>query len=275
MSITINETRTAPHDDRWSEAAFSRDNIHMHAAAEMMRAVDVGEDGHPLQDFAIVTIDGRSAASVLGREVEKDVFWTYFKNDLSRLRDEYEAYDDDSVFIVAIDTREGVPAGAIRMVLPNGTDPVKSVVDIANPTLPWGVPVDQIADRAIDGKLDLSKTIDVATLAIKKEYRPKGQSDLDKLSAHLYYAMYQWSRKHGYDNWIGIIDTRPVDQIQNLGNPLDFFEGVGVGAYIDSASSIPFYANLDRIDERITPIGLDAFFKYGQGLDDRIAFDIN
>lgn len=274
MSTMISPEFTGGVVNCWQEGLFEQQNVHQLVDQQLARVDVHGEfDGIPKQ-FGIVIIDGKNPASTLGREVEKVVFWEHFKNDLDCLREEYEPYDTDSVFIVAIDVAKRQPAGVIRMIPPQEGARNKSVDDIANPKYPWGIPYEQLQARSLDGEIDLSKTIDVATLALKKEYRQKDAKSLDKLSSYMYYAMYQWSRAHDLPNWIGIIDTRALPGIQQLGKPLDLFYGVEPKPYIDSPSSIPFYANLDRIDSRIEPIGIGGFFIRGEGHDKDIAFDL-
>lgn len=260
--------------DRWSREQFAPENICRLAAAELVRLDDEhGESIHPMS-LGIVTLDGREPASTLGREVEKAVFEECFGNDLAILRREYEAYDDRSVFIVAIDAAAQIPAGVLRLIKPSPRG-LKSLNDIADPRHSWQLFAADLEARMPSPALDPAKTLDIATLAVKPEYRQDSAGQLDRISALLYYAMYQWSRQHGYDNWVGIIDTAPLKAIQGLGSPLDFFDGVEAAPYLDSPASIPFYARLDEIDRRLAEHGLDGFFLRGEGIDPSIAIGLS
>jgi hypothetical protein len=262
----------APPADPWAESNFDPDNIHRLSEAAFRRVTEHLEPGEPVPAIGIVAIDGNDPAAALGREAERVVFGEFFKNNLDRLRKEYEDYDKSSMFLVAIDGEKNQPAGVIRLIK-NSENGLKSLNDIENPKYSWSVSRDKLEATMLEPKFDLDTTLDVATLAVLPEYR--SGKDIDGLSVHLYYAMYQYSLRHDYNQWIGILDTEPLVKIQSLGNPLDFFEGVEARPYIDSPSSIPFYANLQRIDERLQPVGLDLFFVHGQGLDPSIGFDID
>lgn len=273
MTIVHELANTAA--DCWHESLFEPGYIQELTDQQLLRVDAAGEyDGAP-KEFAVVIIDGNNPASALGREVEKTVFWEFFKNDLQRLKEEYAGYDRNSVFIVALDVANRQPAGVIRMIPPSEGGSNKTVDDIANPRYPWAMPYNELSARAVGGSLDLSKTIDVATLALKPEYRQKNADNLDKLSSYMYYAMYQYTCAQGEDwNWIGIIDTKALPGINALGRPLDFFREVPAMPYIDSPSSIPFHASTRRIAERIEPIGLGGFFIRGEGHEPEIAVNL-
>lgn len=265
--------------DRWNEGLFSVENIELLAQREIDRLCGGETSGYKC---VIVEADGKSETSTLGRAVEKDVFFEFFKNDINMMREEYALYDDASVFLIAIDVAHRQPVGVVRFIKDSPAGQ-KSLSDIASADHAWGLSADDLMSRT--GGIDLiapSASLDVATLAITPDYRAKNTPGMDEigdcpdtetLSAHLYYSMYQWTRNNGYSNWFGILDTRPLEKIQMLNNPLNFFDGVLAAPYLDSESSIPFFANMDQIDERTKAVGIDDFFLLGVGLDKKIAID--
>jgi hypothetical protein len=255
-------------DNKWDKQLFTRNNIHTFASRELAGfETNPKNKEKPPINLVIVAIDGDNPSSTLGREVEWTVFNDYFKNDLETLRREYEVYDSHSIFFVALDAVTKTPAGVLRLITPSKAG-LKSLHDIADTRYPWKITTDDLAARMDVQEFDISRTVDIATLAIKKEYRTGDTSHLDKLSALLYYAMYQWSLKNDIKMWVGILDTRPLGAIQNLGSPLDFFKDVQAAPYIGSGSSIPFYADLNKINAMLEKEDwLANFFLKGEGID--------
>lgn len=258
----------------WTETTFSPQNIERVSEAAYEQALirlNIGRQ-EEAPELVIVDVDGQDEASVLGREVERVVFDEFFKNDISLLREEYAPYEARSKFLIAIDGVKKRPAGVIRLIAGGQPNDLKSVVDIAASDGPWSTDYEELSKGMLEPKFEWSRTLDVATLAIMPDYR--SGNDLDGLSTHLYRSMYQFSRENDCDFWVGILDTKPLEKIQQLGSPLDFFNGIEAAPYIDSPLSIPFYAYLDRIDERIKPVGLYPFFALGEGLDKNIGIAV-
>ncbi len=259
---------------RWDERLFAAGNISRLASREVERVNAEREIGALAPGLVVTAIRGDNPAAALGREVEKEVLGSCFGNGLDVLQREYAAYDNCSVFLVAIDPSTLAPAGALRLIEPSEQG-LKTLRDIENPALPWGLSAAELAARMLPPAFVPAKTLDIATLAVKKQYRPDSGNQLDRISSLLYYAMYQWSRRAGYEHWVGILDTRPLEAIQKLGAPLDLFERVRPARYIDSKSSIPFYAHLDRVDSRLERAGLADFFIRGRGVDPSVAFELS
>lgn len=260
--------------NKWDVKLFAASHIRELASRELTCAHAERESDAPALTLAVTAIRGANPTSALGREVEKEVFGKYFGNGLDVLSREYEAYDNHSLFLVAIDANTFIPAGVLRLIEPSNQG-LKTLHDIENPLLPWHIKENELAQRMLPPMFDLSKTLDIATLAVKPEYRVVSDGHLDRISALLYYAMYQWSRLHGYEQWVGILDTRPLEAIQQLGAPLDLFDGLLPARYIDSESSIPFYAHLDRVDARLEKAGLADFFIRGKGIDPSVTFKLS
>ncbi len=263
--------------DKWSESLFEDDNLARLTEAEIERVFD-GKEAPEGVKAVIIEASGDNKASTLGRAVEKSVFFEFFGNDLDLMRDEYTQYDSSSTFLIALDVAQKRPVGVVRFIKDSPVGQ-KSLVDVASPEHPWKIGLGDLMSRTGGVDLDPATSLDVATLAIAKDYRAEHAADTDfqkespdteNLSAHLYYAMYQWTRNNGYENWFGILDTTPLQKIQHLNNPLNTFEGVEPGPYLDSESSVPFFANMDQIDERTAAAGIDGFFLRGEGLDPAI-----
>ncbi len=260
--------------NNWDVKLFAAQHIRRLANQELARVNAKRESDAPSLTLAVTAIRGTDPASALGREVEKEVFGSCFGNGLDVLSREYEIYDDHSLFLVAIDANTSTPAGVLRLIEPSSQG-LKTLHDIENPLLPWHVSEKELAERMLPPAFDLSKTLDIATLAVKPEYRTVNGDRLDKISTLLYYALCQWSRQQGYEQWVGILDTRPLKTIQQLGAPLDLFDGLLPARYIDSKSSIPFYAHLDRVGARLKKAGLADFFMNGRGIDPSVAFELS
>jgi hypothetical protein len=248
--MAIYEPQTSPEQlqtqDYWDERNFDPERLQALVDQEIDRALGENPDAPPKTILRMIDADDPAAA--LGRHIEHTVFMEKFGNDIDLLRAEYTPYEPYSKFILAINVENREPAGVIRVILPNDKVGLKSLNDITDSKGAWGIDLADLRERMIKPELDPAKTLDVATLALPPKYRG---GDLLEGTAPLYYVMYQYSLENGLDHWIGVLDEKPMGKIQELCNPLDTFDGVEAAAYLDSASSIPFYANMQRIHDRL------------------------
>ena len=118
----------------------------------------VAAAGEPSQPFGVYVFAADAPESELARHVEREVFYEYFNNTPELLEAEYGPYEGSTVFVCALDHRRGLPAGAIRLVLPSPAG-LKSLGDV-EPV--WGHRIDDVLERT-NLRLEAGSAWDVAS----------------------------------------------------------------------------------------------------------------
>ncbi len=210
--------------------------------------------------YAIGVIEGSDPVADIARSVEYPVFEEAFGNDYELMEKEYKPYDEDSVFLVAVDVQNKKPFGTIRFIK-NGEQGLKTVNDIEDPAGPWAKNMPALIEAYLQNKESVfsedhrffvgERTLDLGTLAVAKEYRKdKGLSGL--ASACLYRAAGVFSLNRGYRDWVTIIDQKPYELIQAaFDNALETIPGLDGASYLDSPVSFPAYFNVEAFFERM------------------------
>jgi hypothetical protein len=222
----------------------------------------IAREGRGSTPFGLYIIPAHAPAAELGRAVERSVFMEYFGNSPKLLTEEYQPYDDGSVFIVVIDHVLRQPAGAMRLLLP-GT-PSKSLYDIRRV---WEQDPAEVIARSCP-HFDADRSWDIATLAVMPGYRRSSTAGL--ISLAMYQAVGVLSHEHGIDWLVAILDVVVLDLIQTLlrraFTPFDHLEPRN---YLDSPSSLPVYLDLVEQRRRIALIDPDLYerFTFGGGLE--------
>jgi hypothetical protein len=157
--------------------ALSSDFIEMQSTPELL-SMPVG----------CYIVSGTDPYSNVARNLEKEVFFEYFKNDDKRMQQEYGAYEDSSTFFVVMDHADRVPVGVMR-VIEHSPAGLKTLVDLPSTSARSGrgrkiFPAHVYEEYDIDPE----KCVDIATLAITKEWRGDRKAKLPSLL--LYRALY-------------------------------------------------------------------------------------
>lgn len=197
------------------------------------------------------------------RLLERAVFFEAFGNTPELLAQEYGRYEASSLWAVVEDRERQLVIGAIRFIVDAEGD-LKSFVDVG--AEPWGADLGDLIDRH---GLDLSRTLDVATLSVHPEYRGKATAGLVSLA--LYQAVCQLADVAEMTHFIAILDAAVFKSIQTrVGAPFQLYDGVEPASYLDSPVSIPCYAEVAEWRGRLaeTSPETDAILFRGEGFEE-------
>lgn len=202
-----------------------------------------------------LVLDPTHHALELARACETDVFLTHYGNTLEQLAAEYGPYESHSVFMALLDQHDCALA-ACRLIRP-GPDGLKSINDVER--APWGVDGARAARAA---GLDLSRTWDVATIAVRKEagaVRPLA-------AAALYHGLWAAARANDVRSIVMIIDERARRLLSAVSIITQTLPGTGPGEYLGSSTSTPLYGNLAQMAANQRRLNPDAYRLIGQGI---------
>jgi ribosomal protein S18 acetylase RimI-like enzyme len=244
-----------------------------------MRSVTVMDDAALRRLARRVTAPGATAplgvylmrandpASELARHVERVVFMETFGNTPELLDKEYAPYDEASIFICVVDHLRAVPAGTMRILLPSPAG--FKTLDDAAPV--WGESIGAMAARTgID--IDLTRTWDIATLAVAPEYR--GKATMGLVSMGLYQALALATPRCGIEWLLAILDVPVFRMIRwKLRMPMAGFTGVRAEPYLGSPASMPVWCNVGDTERRlaVSDPDLHALYFEGVGMEPAVA----
>lgn len=178
--------------------------------------------------------------SLPGRRVEEEVFYETFKNTPELLRREYGPYESQSVFLTVHDTLKDRAVGTVRLIVA-GPSGFKSLNDLER--APWNKSLKETLERT-GLELEESSTVDGATLAVQAEYR--GAASGGVVSLALYQGIVQLMKRSGRRYFVAVMDLKAWSSIQKgLKEPFTGYRGVGPARYLDSASSLPCWIDID------------------------------
>jgi hypothetical protein len=198
----------------------------------------------------------------LGLHVERSVFLEAFGNTPELLAQEYERYEQSSVFICVVDQMRQIPAGVMRVLLPSPAG-FKSFNDI-EPV--WGESAQTLIERTGLG-LDPRRTWDIATLAVGAEYRGKATAGL--VSMGLYQTLTLTARSCGTEWFIAILDV-PVFRMLRWKLQMIFagYKGITALPYLGSPASMPAWCDVIEAERRLrADPDLHAILVEGVGLE--------
>jgi hypothetical protein len=153
------------------------------------------------QPFGAYCFGPFDPAAELARAVESAVLLESFGITPETIRTEYGEYEASSLFFCVLDHRREVPAGAVRIILPTEAGPgMKTVNDLP---ASWDETADELVARHTL-PCDLSRTWDIATLAVAPEYRSPIATGL--VSMGLYQSGLRTAAELGFEWMIAIID---------------------------------------------------------------------
>lgn len=207
--------------------------------AEFLDSGDIGEtDGDP----SCYLIGPNSKYSNLGRYVEATAFFEKFQDEPEILKEQYGPYENTSNFFVIVKKDEQKPIGVMRLIEDSSAG-LKSVVDLDKPL---GITPEQIVDEY---GIDFTKTVDIGTLALLKEYRgPK--SDTPTLLAYrsLWRTVLTNPR---FDHIVAVIDNDAKNRLDQYHFPFHKILGKGPFKYLGSNLSWPCYASTEEYRKEV------------------------
>ena len=166
------------------------------------------------------------------RRVEAQVFLQAFGNTPEVMEQEYGPYEERSRFVTVIDEAGGSALGTARLILPDATGTVKTLVDVAGE--PWHL---DVAETLRAAGLSGRPVWDVASLAVDRRYRT-GASGAE-VSLALCHGIWQYSRNCGVHGLVTILDDRVLRLVQAMGLPWYPMAGATSGYYLGSPASTP------------------------------------
>jgi len=228
--------------------------------AELRRRAGALAAPGTLAPLGVYLFRSTDPAAELARHVERVVFLETFGNTPELLTKEYAPYDDASVFLCVVDHLRRVPAGTMRIVLPSPAG-FKTLDDA--PSV-WGEPVAAMAARTeID--IDLTRTWDIATLAVAPEYR--GKATMGLVSMGLYQALAMATTRCGIAWLLAILDVPVFRMIRwRLRMPMAGFQGVTARPYLGSPASMPVWCNVGDTERRLAVSDPDLHALYFKGV---------
>ena len=192
----------------------------------------------PAEPFGVYLFRAHEPGADLARHVEQSVFLEAFGAHSDHWGHEYGRYEASSLFICVVDHLRWLPVGAMRVVLPSPAG-FKSLDDLERF---WGERAEVILERT-GMTFDLTKTWDVATLAVDPEYRGRATHGL--VAMGLYQTLTLAARSSGID-WLVAIFDMPTFRMLRWKMHMVFagYAGVGPVPYLGSPACIPAWCDL-------------------------------
>lgn len=208
----------------------------------------------------VMHFDAQGVLLDSAKECEAEVFSRWFGNTREQLAQEYDPYDDSTVFLTIAD-RDNQVQGCIRLLAPGGRRGLKTLVDIGGE--PWGV--DGLRSAASVG-IDLRSSWDVATLGVHPRIRG---ADGSKLSRALFHGLLAVARVNRMSSAMAILDERVRRMMTAMGLITHPLPGTATGPYLGSRASTPVYCHLTPMLENQRRRFPDAYrlVTLGIGLD--------
>lgn len=197
-------------------------------------------------------------ARVAALDCEEAVFLEAYGNSRQQLAEEYGPYAAQSVFLV-VEDEDGLVHGACRVITP-GPAGLKTLDDIGRE--PWGLDSARVARLA---GIDPSRTWDIATLGVRREFR--GRSTMVSLA--LYHGILKAGRVNGVDTATAMLDAdvrRVLNQVDYL---MPTLPGAVTASYLGSEQTTPVYAHASKVLDAQRRRNPDAYrlMSLGIGLD--------
>lgn len=233
------------------------------ADAELRRLAGQVIAPEATEPFGAYLFLGDEPGAELARQLERVVFLEAFGNTPDLLKRELGPYESSSVFICVIDHLRRLPAGVMRVLLPSPGG-FKSLRDI-EPF--WGETAAVLQERT-GVELDLSRTWDIATLAVAPGYR--GGAARGLVGMGLYQTL-TLSALHCDIGWFVAILDMPVFRMIRWKLRMIFagYEGVAPRPYLGSVASIPAWCDVEDAERHLaaTDPDLHAILVKGVGLE--------
>jgi hypothetical protein len=243
-----------------------------HRTSGPARSTDAGDlelltraviPGDAVEPFGAYLFAADEPGAAVARALEAQVFLETFGDTDDVFEAEYGPYEPSSFFICVIDHLRGLPAGAMRVLLPSPAG-FKSLNDI-EPV--WGVSAAQLGERS-GLSLDPGRVWDVATLAVAPDYRGSAAQGL--VSMGLFQTLGLAALRCDVEWFVAILDM-PVFRIVRWKLRMVFvgYEGVGPRWYLGSPASIPTWCNVASARRHLAETDPDLYdvLVHGVGLE--------
>ncbi|TPG33040.1 hypothetical protein [Mycolicibacterium hodleri] len=195
--------------------------------------------------FACFAVEGTDPFANIARQLEREVFEQSWGNDAATMKKEYGPYDEASVFFMAVDTQDGVPAGVVRMIR-NSPAGLKTIVDlddcIKSPIAPIAIPIgDVMQHHAID---DLDRCWDGATAAVPRKYRRR----LATAHVQILRVMALAAMRENVQHFVSVLDAPVVRAARDvLGLPLVPLVDTPPFTHMDAPNNQAVYAHVPTL----------------------------
>jgi hypothetical protein len=240
-------------------------DLERYALEELIGLLDRGPDS--TAPFAIHVVASSHPAAELGRHLERRVFGEAFGNTPTLLAKEYGPYDPASFFLLVVDHRRRVAAGAIRVIVPSPAG-LKTLEDIRDH---WGRPPDVVV-RGTGVEGGTARLWDIATLVVDSQYRRAAARGL--VSMALWQAVGVLAFRCQVDLLLAIMDMRAFRLLQSkLPGAFEGVAGLEPLEYLDSPASLPIYSRPEQWRSRMVVVTPEmvALMVEGRGLEDAVA----
>jgi hypothetical protein len=198
------------------------------------------------------------AALAAARACEAETFLTTYGNATADFDLEYGPYEAASTFLT-LTKADGDVVATCRLIMPSPAG-LKTINDASR--APWLVDGARSARAA---GIDLSRTWDVATIAVRRD---AGLSRLFAAAA-LYHGIALAARANRIQTIVMIMDERARRLLTGTGVLTQPLPGTHPGPYLGSTESTPLYGNMAQmadVQRRINPEG-HRLIGQGVGLD--------
>ena len=197
------------------------------------------------EPFGTYFFAGDHPGAEIARQLERDVFLDAFGNTPAMLHEEYHRYEPTSMFLCVIDHRRRVCAGMMRVILPlEGGPGLKSLNDVEPG---WGESAASLLARS-EFHLDPAVTLDIATLAVDRDYRT-GVA-LGMMHIGLYQALARLAKNFGIQWFVAILDYA-VYRLIRLQLRRAFIAFGEERPYLGSARSVPACCPVEAAEQEV------------------------
>lgn len=231
------------HPDRWTAIAPADEAVlDLEEEALRLRTRElVDSEGRGATPFGTYLLSGSDPRREIARAVEAKVFFEAFGNSPAVVEQEYGFYDPTSVFGCIVDHRRMLPVATVRLIVSDALG-LKFFDDFEKL---YGVPFEEIAARN-DLAIDPTRCWEIATLAVRKEYR------YGLLSLALFQVIGTLSAL-ALQGWlVSNIEVPVIRTVQmRLGSPFGYFEGTHPAPYLGSPACVPIWTTVARIAEKV------------------------
>jgi hypothetical protein len=242
----------------------------MDAAVSLTASDHVGRWVPAVPPFGVYVLAGSEPSSDLARSIERDVFFEFFGNTPELLAEEYDRYEDASLFLCVVDHERDRAAGMMRIITPSPAG-FKSLDDIGRA---WGEPPHEVIRRT-GVEFEPDALWDIATLAVAPEYRGDATGGLVSLA--LYQALGVLATAHDVHWLLAILDVVVLDLIQDRTRRVfSRFDGLEPRSYLDSPASLPVWSDVLEYRSRVALIDRplhDLIFE-GKGLESVVSLPV-
>jgi hypothetical protein len=198
-----------------------------------------------LKPYGVYILDGNDERSDIGRKLERDVFYEFFKNDEYTFAEEYGPYEAASELIVIVDHRKLIPVGMARLVKYNQKG-LKTFNDTTHPDSPWGLTMKHIENTHT---IAHEHVWDIATIAVKRRYKSKSSRRL--IRSLLMHALYIHAVKNGALHWVALLDDMHINTFAGIGIPVENLGGAKSLPYLGSASTRPIIVKVADVESGV------------------------